>query len=252
MEKKRVNTPKSKMSLSNMNQMSKLQPQARDLEEAVLGALMLEKYAPEKVASYLKKDAFYVESHQMIYEAILQLFMAGNPVDILTVTEQLRKNANLEAAGGAFYITSLTNRVSSAANIEYHAHIVIQKSIQRQLISVAGVIGEKAFEETSDAFELLDESEKKLFEIKNDSMTKNYDTVSDLIAKAIKDIEESKSDKDGLSGIATGFTELDRMTSGWQNSDLIILAARPGMGKTRRIRTSRNFKLLNHQHNKIK
>lgn len=181
MEKKRVNTPKSKMSLSNMNQMSKLQPQARDLEEAVLGALMLEKYAPEKVASYLKKDAFYVESHQMIYEAILQLFMAGNPVDILTVTEQLRKNANLEAAGGAFYITSLTNRVSSAANIEYHAHIVIQKSIQRQLISVAGVIGEKAFEETSDAFELLDESEKKLFEIKNDSMTKNYDTVSDLI-----------------------------------------------------------------------
>lgn len=232
MEKKRVNTPKSKMSLSNMNQMSKLQPQARDLEEAVLGALMLEKYAPEKVASYLKKDAFYVESHQMIYEAILQLFMAGNPVDILTVTEQLRKNANLEAAGGAFYITSLTNRVSSAANIEYHAHIVIQKSIQRQLISVAGVIGEKAFEETSDAFELLDESEKKLFEIKNDSMTKNYDTVSDLIAKAIKDIEESKSDKDGLSGIATGFTELDRMTSGWQNSDLIILAARPGMGKT--------------------
>ena len=193
---------------------------------------MLEKYAPEKVASYLKKDAFYVESHQMIYEAILQLFMAGNPVDILTVTEQLRKNANLEAAGGAFYITSLTNRVSSAANIEYHAHIVIQKSIQRQLISVAGVIGEKAFEETSDAFELLDESEKKLFEIKNDSMTKNYDSVSDLIAKAIKDIEESKSDKDGLSGIATGFTELDRMTSGWQNSDLIILAARPGMGKT--------------------
>jgi replicative DNA helicase len=168
----------------------------------------------------------------MIYEAILQLFMAGNPVDILTVTEQLRKNANLEAAGGAFYITSLTNRVSSAANIEYHAHIVIQKSIQRQLISVAGVIGEKAFEETSDAFELLDESEKKLFEIKNDSMTKNYDSVSDLIAKAIKDIEESKSDKDGLSGIATGFTELDRMTSGWQNSDLIILAARPGMGKT--------------------
>lgn len=232
MDKKRVNTPKSKLSISNLNQMSKLQPQARELEEAVLGALMLEKHAAEKVASYLKKEAFYVESHQLIYEAILQLFMAGNPVDILTVTEQLRKNGNLEAAGGAFYITSLTNRVSSAANIEYHAHIVIQKSIQRQLISVAGKIGEKAFEETSDAFELLDESEKQLFEIKNDSMTKNYDSVSDLIAKAIKDIEESKSDNNGLSGIATGFTELDRMTSGWQNSDLIILAARPGMGKT--------------------
>ena len=156
----------------------------------------------------------------------------GHPVDILTVTEQLRKDGTLESAGGAYYITSLTNKISSAANIEYHAHIVIQKSIQRQLITVAGEIGEKAFEETSDAFELLDQSEKQLFEIKNSTMTKNYDEVSDLIAKAIKDIEESTADGEGLTGIPTGFTELDRMTSGWQKSDLIILAARPGMGKT--------------------
>lgn len=213
--------------------MSKLQPQARDLEEAVLGAMMLEKFAPEKVASYLKKDAFYTEAHQYIYEAILQLFTDGHPIDILTVTEKLRKNGTLEQVGGAYYITSLTNRVSSAANIEYHAHIVIQKSIQRQLISVAGEIGTRAFEETSDAFELLDQSEKKLFEIKNESMTKSYDTVTDLIAKAIKDIEESKTHgTEGLTGVPTGFTELDRMTSGWQKSDLIILAARPGMGKT--------------------
>ncbi len=230
MEKKRVGT-KKKMDLSGMN-MSKLQPQARDLEEAVLGALMLEKYAPEKVASYLTKEAFYVEAHQHIYAAIIKLFTEGNPVDILTVTEQLRKDGVLEAVGGPYYVTQLTNRVSSAANIEYHAHIVIQKSIQRQLITVAGEIGEKAFEETSDAFELLDESEKRLFEIKNSSMTKNYDTVSDLINKAIKEIENLKSDVEGLTGVPTGFTELDRMTSGWQNSDLVILAARPGMGKT--------------------
>ena len=230
MEKKRA-TAKKKSTFGNMD-MSKLQPQARDLEEAVLGALMLEKYAPEKVASYLKAEAFYVDAHQLIYGAVISLFTLGHTVDILTVTEQLRKDGTLESAGGAYYITSLTNKISSAANIEYHAHIVIQKSIQRQLITVAGEIGEKAFEETSDAFELLDQSEKQLFEIKNSTMTKNYDEVSDLIAKAIKDIEESTADGEGLTGIPTGFTELDRMTSGWQKSDLIILAARPGMGKT--------------------
>ena len=230
MEKKRA-TAKKKSTFGNMD-MSKLQPQARELEEAVLGALMLEKHAPEKVASYLKAEAFYVDAHQLIYGAIISLFTLGHPVDILTVTEQLRKDGTLESAGGAYYITSLTNKISSAANIEYHAHIVIQKSIQRQLITVAGEIGEKAFEETSDAFELLDQSEKQLFEIKNSTMTKNYDEVSDLIAKAIKDIEESTADGEGLTGIPTGFTELDRMTSGWQKSDLIILAARPGMGKT--------------------
>ena len=184
MEKKVTKTKKTS-TFGNMD-LSKLQPQARDLEEAVLGAMMLEKYAPEKVISYLSKDAFYVESHQHIYEAIVQLFNDGNPVDILTVTDKLRKNGTLEAAGGAYYITSLTNKVSGAANIEYHAHIVIQKSIQRKLISVAAEIGSSAFEETTDAFELLDNSEKKLFEIKEESMTKNYDTVSDLIAKAIK------------------------------------------------------------------
>jgi len=230
MEKKRA-TAKKKSTFGNMD-MSKLQPQARDLEEAVLGALMLEKHAPEKVASYLKAEAFYVDAHQLIYGAVISLFTLGHPVDILTVTEQLRKDGTLESAGGAYYITSLTNKISSAANIEYHAHIVVQKSIQRQLITVAGEIGEKAFEETSDAFELLDQSEKQLFEIKNSTMNKNYDEVSDLIAKAIKDIEESTADGEGLTGIPTGFTELDRMTSGWQKSDLIILAARPGMGKT--------------------
>jgi replicative DNA helicase len=189
MDKKRVSTKsKTKSTFGNLD-MSKLQPQARALEEAVLGALMLEKYAPEKVASYLKPTAFYVDAHQAIYEGIMQLFADGNPIDILTVTEQLRKNGTLESVGGAYYITTLTNKVSSAANIEYHAHIVIQKSIQRQLISVAGEIGEKAFEETSDAFELLDQSEKKLFEIKNDSMTKSY-----LQLREMKDLRVSQQD----------------------------------------------------------
>jgi replicative DNA helicase len=230
MENKRVGTRK-KTRVDNMD-LSRLQPQARELEEAVLGALMLEKYAPEKVVDYLKTEAFYVEAHQHIYNAVKSLFNSGNPVDILTVTEQLRKEGNLEAAGGAYYITQLTNKISSAANIEYHAHIVLQKYIQRQLITVSGEITTKAYEETSDAFELLDESEKKLFEIKNESMTKSYDTVSDLITKAIKEIETMQTDVEGLTGVPTGFTDLDRITAGWQKSDLIILAARPGMGKT--------------------
>ena len=230
MEKKRLNTRTSR-DLSNLD-MSKLQPQARDLEEAVLGALMLDKAAIEKVLGYLKKEAFYVDAHQKIYETVVQLAQETKPVDILTVTEQLRKNGALDEVGGAYYVTQLANRVSSAANVEYHAHIVIQKHIQRQLISVAGDIGQKAFEETSDAFELLDESEKRLFEIKNESMTKSYDDVRDLINKAIKEIEGLKTDVEGLTGVASGFTELDRITAGWQRSDLIILAARPGMGKT--------------------
>ncbi|MBR9860307.1 replicative DNA helicase [bacterium] len=230
MENKRQGTRK-KADIRQLD-MSKLQPQARDLEEAVLGAIMLEKQAPEKVMGYLKKDAFYVDAHQLIFEGIVQLFEEGNPIDILTVTEKLRKNGNLEQVGGAYYITQLSNRVSSAANIEYHAHIIIQKYIQRSLITVAGEIGEKAFEETADAFELLDTSEKKLFEIKNESMTKNYSEVRDLVQKAIKEIEGLQTDVEGLTGVPTGFSDLDRITAGWQKSDLVILAARPGMGKT--------------------
>lgn len=224
-------TVRGRKNISGLD-MSKLQPQAKELEEAVLGALMLEKTAAEKVMGYLKKDAFYLDAHQVIFEAISDLAAENKPIDILTVTEQLKKTGKLDEIGGAYYITQLSNRVASSANIEYHAHIVIQKHIQRQLITIAGEIGEKAFEDTSDAFELLDESEKKLFEIKDASMTKNYDDVRDLINKAIKEIEGLKSDVEGLTGVPTGFTALDRITAGWQRSDLIILAARPGMGKT--------------------
>ncbi len=230
MDQKRINTGRKK-EYPNLD-MSKLQPQARDLEEAVLGALMLEKTAAEKVMGYLRKEAFYVDAHQTIFSAISELSNDNKPIDILTVTEQLRKDGTLEEVGGPYYITQLSNRVASSANIEYHSHIVIQKHIQRQLITIAGEIGEKAFEDTADAFQLLDESEKKLFEIKDESMTKNYDDVRDLINKAIKEIETLKSDVEGLTGVPTGFTGLDRITAGWQRSDLIILAARPGMGKT--------------------
>ncbi len=209
----------------------KLPPQAPDLEEAVLGAMMLEKQAPEKVLDILKEHTFYSDVHREIFVAIKHLYESGNPVDILTVTDQLRKEGKLELAGGAYYITKLTNKVSSAANIEYHARILIQKQIQRELIRISGEIGRRAFDEQIDAFELLDEAEKNLFSIKDESIKRNYSKIDDLISKAIKQIESITSNE-GLTGVPSGFTQLDHLTSGWQNSDLVIIAGRPGMGKT--------------------
>jgi replicative DNA helicase len=210
----------------------KLPPQATDLEEAVLGAMLLEKHAPEKVLDIIKAETFYMDGHQEIFKAIKTLYEAGNPVDILTVTEELKKQSKLDIVGGAYYITKLTNRVSSAANIEYHARILIQKYIQRELIRIAGDIGRDAFEDSADAFELLDDAERTLFAIKDETIKKNYSTIEDLLNKAIKQIESLKTHQEGLIGVPSGFTQLDRITSGWQNSDLIILAGRPGMGKT--------------------
>jgi len=210
----------------------KLPPQAMELEEAVLGAMMLEKNAPEKVLDILKEETFYSDSHKLIFKAISELFAKAKPIDILTVTEELRKLGNLELAGGAFYVTQLTNRVASAANIEYHAHILIQKYIQRQMINIAGDIGKKAFEETTDAFELLDDSERRLFAIKNDTMKRGHLSLGDILHKAIQNIEALKADQNQFSGVPSGLTNLDRLTGGWQKSDLIIIAGRPGMGKT--------------------
>lgn len=210
----------------------KLPPQAPDLEEAVLGAMLLEKHAPEKVLDILKAEAFYSDANQEIFKSISKLYNAGFPVDILTITEELKREGKLEIVGGAYYITRLTNRVASAANIEYHARILIQKYIQRELIRISGEIGREAFEESADAFELLDNAERVLFAIKDETTKKNYSSIDDLLNKAIKQIESIKAHENGLTGVPSGFTQLDRITSGWQNSDLIILAGRPGMGKT--------------------
>ncbi len=228
-------TFKNKRQQKNLEEIvfnGKLPPQALDLEEAVLGAMMLEKNAPEKVLDILKSESFYADSNKLIFNAIHDLADNAKPIDILTVTEELRKKGNLELAGGAFYVTQLTNRVASAANIEYHTHILIQKYIQRQMIQIAGEIGKKAFEDTTDAFELLDESEGKLFAIKNDTMKKGHMQLSDIMHKAFKHIESLAGNKGQLSGVPSGLTDLDRLTGGWQKSDLIIIAGRPGMGKT--------------------
>src|SRR3569833_2257260 len=212
--------------------LGKLPPQAVDLEEAVLGALMLEKDALSSVIDILKAEVFYKDSHQKIFEAIRQLFEKSSPVDILTVTAQLRQLGELEMIGGAYYITELTNRVASAANIEYHSRIIIQKFIQRELIRISTDIVQSAYEDTSDVLELLDRAEKNLFEIAQNNLRRDSRKMDDLMHETLKEIEALKDKKDGLTGVASGFTDLDRMTSGWQKSDLVIIAALTAMGKT--------------------
>ena len=212
--------------------LGKLPPQALDLEEAVLGALMLEKNALTNVIEYLKAEHFYDEAHKEIYAAIVELFSNTEPVDMRTVVAQLRKSGKLELVGGAYYIAELTSKVSSAANIEYHARIVIEMAIKRELIRIASQVHTDAYEDTTDVFQLLDKTEQAIFQISDSNLRKNYDSMRDLMKLAIKEIQERKNHKDGLTGVASGFTKLDRLTSGWQKSELVIIAARPGMGKT--------------------
>ena len=210
----------------------KVQPQAMPLEEAVLGALMLDKNALTVVLDILRAESFYLEGHQQIYRAMLRLFERSQPIDLLTVTEELKKSGDLDMAGGPAHLVELTNRVASAANIEYHARIIAQKYIQRELISVSTKIIKDAFEDTTDVFQLLDDAEQGLFSIAQQNMSRGYDSMSALAVKVRKQLDELRNREDGLTGVPTGFTDLDRLTSGWQPSDLIILAARPGMGKT--------------------
>lgn len=218
--------------LANTLELGKLPPQAVDLEESVLGALMLEKEAVNEVIDVLQPESFYKEAHQKIYEAIKDLFGDSEPIDILTVTERLRKKGELEVVGGPFYISQLTNKIGSAANVEFHARIISQKYIQRELIQISTDTITKAYDETTDVFELLDEAESNLFRVAEGNIKKNFENMSDLVQQAIKQVEQLSAQADGVSGVPTGFTELDRVTSGFQKSDMVVLAARPGMGKT--------------------
>ena len=216
----------------SLSALGKLPPQAIDMEEAVLGALMLEKDALTAVVDILSPSSFYKDAHGLIYEAILDLFNAGEPIDLLTVVNQLRKNGSLELAGGVIFITELTSKVSSASNIEYHARIITEQAMKRDMIKISSEIQKEAFEDTTDVFELLDKMEQSLFEISENNIKKNYVDMRSIMREAITELEGKKGQKDGLTGVPSGFTALDRVTSGWQKSDLVIIAARPAMGKT--------------------
>ena len=210
----------------------KLPPQAKDLEEAVLGAVMLEKNAFDAVIEILKPECFYVEAHQRIFRSMQSLANKSQPIDILTVVEELRFMNELEMVGGPYYVTKLTNTVVSSANIEAHARIILQKFIQRELIRISGEIIGDAYEDTTDVFDLLDDAESKLFEITNNHLRKNFDTIDSVLVKTIQRIEDLRHKNEDVSGVPSGFPSIDRVTYGWQMTDLIILAARPAVGKT--------------------
>ena len=229
--KKRILTKPGNNTLQQQN-FGKLPPQALDLEEATLGALMLEKDALTKVIDILSPESFYKDAHRHIFMAIRRLFERSEPIDILTVTNELKKSGHLDIVGGPYYITQLTNRVASAANIEYHARIILQKHIQRELIRISSETIKEAYEDTSDVFQLLDNTEKNLFNIAQGNISRNYQDMGSMVKEAYIQIENARKLGTGITGVQSGFTDLDRVTSGWQKSDLIIIAARPGMGKT--------------------
>ncbi len=210
----------------------RLVPRAVDIEAAVLGALMLEKDAFGMVCDLLKPESFYEPKHIIVYEAIQKLGLNEEPIDMITVTNQLRSNGELEKIGGPGFIASLTMNVVSAAHIETHARIVAQKYLARQLITFASQIENSAFDESNDVEDLLQEAEKNLFEISQRNLKREVEQIDPLLTRAVEQMQIASQRASGLSGLATGFHKLDKMTSGWQNSDLIIIAARPAMGKT--------------------
>ncbi|MDR2475364.1 MAG: replicative DNA helicase [Bacteroidales bacterium] len=225
----KTTTPPKKPVL--MPDFGKMPPQAKELEETVLGALMLEKNTYDIVNDIIKPECFYERAHQLIYAAITKLGFEQKPVDMLTVTEQLRKDGTLDEVGGAFYVAQLTSKVASAAHIEYHARIIAQKYLARELILFSSDIQTKAYDEMNDVDDLMQDAENQLFTLSQNNIKKDFTSITPLIDEARKRIQEIAASK-GLSGLQSGFTELDMVTSGWQNSDLVIIAARPAMGKT--------------------
>lgn len=213
------------------NEYGKLPPQAPELEEAVLGAIMIEKDAYSLVSELLKPECFYKPIHQKIYEAIMSLAVHQQPVDMHTVTEQLRKNGTIEEIGGPYYITLLTAKVNSAAHLEYHAQIIVQKFLARELIRVSSDIQTKAFDDKTDVDDLMQEAEGMLFEVSQRNLKKDVTQINPVIEEARNRMLQA-ANKQGASGVPSGFHALDKITSGWQKSDLIIIAARPAMGKT--------------------
>ncbi|WP_298472400.1 replicative DNA helicase [uncultured Maribacter sp.] len=219
-----------KSTLINLER-GKIPPQAVDLEEVVIGAMMIDKKGVDDVIDILHPDVFYKEAHKNIFEAIFKLFETSEPIDLLTVSTQLKKDGKLESSGGDFYLIKLTQKIASSAHIEFHARIILQKFIQRSLIKISGEIIESAYDESTDVFDLLDTAESKLYDVTQGNLKRSAETAQNLVIQAKKRIEEIAG-KEGMSGVASGFDKLDKLTSGWQPSDLIIVAARPGMGKT--------------------
>lgn len=214
------------------DQLGKLPPQAVDIEQAILGAVMIEKNALLLVSDVLQAHHFYKDSHQEVYSAIIELAKKSEPIDILTVTNQLRKNGKLEFIGGAYYISELTSKVSSAANIEFHARIIIEKAIKRVFIEFASEIHKEAYEDTTDVFDLMEKFESRMLAIHGETTQKELQPIGPIANDYFNKLITLNDEKKELTGVPCGFINIDSKTAGWQKSDLILIAARPGMGKT--------------------
>ena len=213
-------------------EMGNVPPQAIELEESVLGALMLEADQLPVVQEYLSEDAFYKEEHRLIYRVINQLSSEREPIDLYTVTSRLKTNRELTKVGGASYLAQLTQRVGSAANIEFYARIVTQKYIQRELIRASTEIQRRSYDGANDITDLIGYAESEILKITEGHVKRSVQSAADILRRSIEQIEKASENDSRYNGVCTGFTELDNTTLGWQPSDLIIVAARPSMGKT--------------------
>jgi replicative DNA helicase len=219
-------------STSDMPVGGRIPPQATQVEQSVLGAMLIEREAIPKVIEILPEDSFYSGKHTKIYHAMLGLFERGNPVDLITLSEELKRREELEEIGGAYYLTELTTQVASAANVEYHARIISEKSLVRSLIETMTALIGKAYDPAADAFELLDEAEGDIFKISDTQLRRSALSMNEVLKDTLTRLESIHGREGGVTGVPSGFSRLDQMTGGWQNSDLIIIAARPSMGKT--------------------
>lgn len=209
----------------------KVPPNAVEFEKLILGASLIDKKGLDEATELLTAEMFYDGRHQEIFKAILSLMQKNSPVDMVTVINELKRTGQLGAAGGDHYIIDLTTGISSSAHIEYYVRIVQEKHILRSLITISSNVIDSSYKESTDVFELLDESEKGFFEITNATLKKGFDTAGTLVQQAVEKINALR-DQEGISGIPSGFRDIDKETGGWQNTDLIIVAARPAMGKT--------------------
>ena len=223
--------PKAKpKSDSNIEQL--VPPQAIEIEEYVLGSILLEKDAFATVAQIINADSFYLSKHQKIFQAAARLVSASEPIDALTIIEQLKKDGNFEEVGGASTIADLTNKIGTTESLSFYAKILAQKSLARDLIDVSRNITREAYDDGRDIEEVMQNAEGKIFELSQRSQLRKVTQIDSVITEAFKRIKEAAKKEGNISGIPTGFYNLDKITAGWQNSDLIIIAARPAMGKT--------------------
>ncbi|HPU46482.1 MAG TPA: replicative DNA helicase [Bacteroidales bacterium] len=238
-EEKKTTTKKATQSSSKTKKIEsieiiggKIPPSDIETEEVVLGALLIEPNALATVIDILQPEVFYKEAHQRIFAAVLALYPIGEPIDVITVTNYLRKSGEIDFIGGPAYIAQLTDRVISAANIEYHARILIEKYIQRKLIEISNNIITEAYDATSDAFDTLNEAENALFQINEQNLRRSFRSMPSVLQVVREQIETAYKNQGEYTGVVSGFYQLDQLTGGLQPSDLIIIAARPGMGKT--------------------